>query len=205
MNLKVLEQKITWQGGTIDDVEILRELPEDLVSLLEKTNGFILHHGAFHLRGATLMPEWHSIRVAWRGSNSFQSLYTSVLSEDVPFAQDQFGDQFLIRDGKIVRLLAEMGRVELIAENLEEFLSRVCGNLEEFLNVTITRYPLMPGQLLHAYPPFCFQESGASASINSAPAQEVIRGNAEIARVLRDVPAGGKVEFRVINRERGRE
>src|SRR6266403_2250585 len=179
---------ITWQGESIDDVEILTELPEDLVNLLADTNCFIFHEGAFHVRGAALTPEWHSIRSAWRGDKSFQSLYASVLSDDIPFAQDQFGDQFLIRGGKIIRLLAEMGKVEPVADNLEEFLGRVCADIEGFLNVTTTRYPLKPGQLLHAYPPFCFQESGASASINAAPAHEVIRGNAEIARVLRDVP-----------------
>ena len=51
---------ITWRGESIDDVELLNELPSDLVRVLEDTNGFIVHNGAFHVRGASLTPEWHS-------------------------------------------------------------------------------------------------------------------------------------------------
>ena len=43
---------ITWRGESIDDVEILRELPPSLVRILSDTNGFILHDGALHVRGA---------------------------------------------------------------------------------------------------------------------------------------------------------
>ena len=40
---------ITWRGESIDDIEILPQLPKDLVSLLAEVNGFILHNGAIHL------------------------------------------------------------------------------------------------------------------------------------------------------------
>jgi hypothetical protein len=37
---------ITWKGESIEDVEILRELPADFVRAPSDTNGFILHGGA---------------------------------------------------------------------------------------------------------------------------------------------------------------
>jgi len=37
---------ITWKGGSIDHVQILRKLPADLVRALSDTNGFIFHGGA---------------------------------------------------------------------------------------------------------------------------------------------------------------
>ena len=37
---------ITWKGESVEHVEILRELPADLVRALSDTNGFILHGGA---------------------------------------------------------------------------------------------------------------------------------------------------------------
>src|SRR5687768_8884476 len=95
---------ITWRGESNDDVEILRELPAGLVHVLSGTNGFILHNGALHVRGACLMPDWHSLRVAWRGPNALHILYDSVSSTDIPFAQDQVGDQFLIRETAVYRL-----------------------------------------------------------------------------------------------------
>src|SRR5688500_8926701 len=123
---------ITWRGESIDDVELLRELPPSLVRILSDANGLILHEGALHMRGASLAPEWHSLRAAWRGPSAFHTLYESVLPTDIPFAQDQLGDQFLLRDGRVLRLSAETGEVDALADSLEDFLSRVTRDIEAF-------------------------------------------------------------------------
>jgi len=65
---------ITWRGGKIDDLEILRELPPGLVRVLSEVNGFILHEGAVHVRGASSTPEWHSVRAVWFGPDAFYTL-----------------------------------------------------------------------------------------------------------------------------------
>ncbi len=187
---------ITWKGESIDDVEVLRELPSGLLRILSDVNGFILYEGCLHVRGASLTPEWHSLRAAWRGPRAFHSLYDSVLPTDVPFAQDQIGDQFLIRDGTVLRLCAETGEVEGLTNTLEDFFSRLSGDIEEFLNVGLS-HTMQPGQLFLAFPPFCFRESGAGASLRTVAAEEVILFHADLARQIRDVPDGGQVEFKV--------
>jgi hypothetical protein len=186
---------ITWRGGSIDDVEILPHLPPGLVRVLSDTNGFIFHEGALHVRGASLTPDWHSIRAAWRGPSAFHTLYASVQATDIPFAQDQAGDQFLIRDAGVLRLFAETGEIEPIADSLEDFFTRVNEDIEGFLNVGL-RHIMQPGQLLLAYPPFVLQ-SGAGASLKAVPAGEVILFHADLARQIRDVPDGGQVEFKI--------
>ena len=188
---------ITWQGESIEDIEILPELPQELVHLLSDKNGFILHEGALHVRGASLTPEWHSLRSAWRGKNAFFVLYDDVSSSDIPFAQDQVGDQFLLREGAVFRLVAETGEIEKIAESLQEFLSCSTDNIEKFLNVGLN-HKLEPGQLLHAFPPFVFLDSGAKASLKAMSASEVILVHADLARQIRNVPDGTEVELRVI-------
>ena len=187
---------ITSKGKSIEDVEILRELPADLVRVLSDTNGFILHEGAVHVRGACLTPEWHSLRATWRGPKAFHTLYDDVQPSDVPFAQDQVGDQFLIREGVVLRLFAETGEIERLSDSLQDFFSRVSSDIEGFLNVGLS-HTMQPGQLLHAYPPFCFRESGAGASLAPLPASEVILVHADLARQIRDVPDGGQIEFKV--------
>ena len=84
--------------------------------ILSDANGFILHEGALHVRGVSFAPEWHSLRAAWRGPSAFHTLYESVLSTDIPFAQDQVGDQFLLRDGRVLRVSAETGEVDALAD-----------------------------------------------------------------------------------------
>jgi hypothetical protein len=187
---------ITWKGESIEDVEILRELPADLVRVLSDTNGFILHEGAIHVRGACLTPEWHSLRTAWRGPKAFHTLYDDVRPSDVPFAQDQVGDQFLIREGVVLRLFAETGEIERLSDSLQDFFGKVSGDIEGFLNVGLS-HTMQPGQLLHAYPPFCIRESGAGASLKALPASEVIHFHADFAKRIQHLPDGTQVRFKL--------
>jgi hypothetical protein len=146
---------ITWQGESIDDIEILPELPTELVHLLNEKNGFILHGGALHIRGASLTPDWHSLRLAWRGEKAFFVLYDNVSSSDIPFAQDQFGDQFLLREGTVFRLIAESGEIEKIADSLQDFLNRGVNDIEKFFNVGL-HHKMKPRQLLLRISTACF-------------------------------------------------
>jgi hypothetical protein len=186
---------VTWKGPKIDDRELLRELPEGLRELLGWKNGFVLHRGALHFRGASLDPEWHSLRAAWHGEHAFHKLYAGVRPEDVLFAQDIFGDQFLLRDEVVLRLFAESGEVEKMAEDLDEFLAALNVDLEGYLNVQPG--DLEPGQLLLAYPPFCFDADGANIEFSPLPAWEVIKFHAQVAAQLKDVPEGSKIEFKI--------
>jgi hypothetical protein len=186
---------ITWRGGSIEDVEILRELPTGLVRILSDTNGFILYEGAVHVRGASLSPEWHSLRAAWHGPNAFHGLYPELRPSDIPFAQDQVGDQFVLREGAVLRLFAETGEVERLSDSLEEFFSNVNRHIEGFLNVGL-RHKMQPGQLLHAYPPFCIKDASTDVSLRPCPAEEVILVHARFAKEIADIPDGGRVEIR---------
>src|SRR5688500_2057614 len=95
---------VTWKGPKIDDAELLRELPEGLRDLLNWQNGFVLHGGALHVRGACSVPDWHSLRKVWQSDEALHHLYATVQRADVPFAQDIFGDQFLLRKEVVMRL-----------------------------------------------------------------------------------------------------
>jgi len=189
---------ITWRGESIDDAEILQTLPPDLVRILSITNGFILHHGALHVRGASRTPDWHSLRSAWQGPCAIYRLYESVAVTDVPFAQDQLGDQLLLRDGRVIRLAAETGDLEPIAESLVDFFRHVGEDIEGFLNVGL-HFTMQPGQLLLAAPPFVLAESGVAVSLKPICADEVIRFHADFARQIRDVPDGEKVVMKFEN------
>jgi len=189
---------ITWRGESVDDVEILRELPPNLVRILSDTNGFILHDGALHVRGARITPEWHSLREALHGPTAFHTLYESVHTTDIPFAQDQFGDQFMLRDGQVLRLSSEDGDLEPFADSLDDFFGRVAEDIEGFLNAGLG-HTMQPGQLLLAYPPFVFQESADGVSLKPVRAGEVILFHADLARQIRDIPDGGQIEFKVVD------
>lgn len=181
----------TWDGGDSDDVELLELLPEALRRVITHPAGFILHHGAIHFRGCVDRPDWHSLREAWYGSRAFHRLYPTVLETDIPFAQDQLGDQYLLRGDEVFRLDAETGQVERFAADLRSFLAGVDGDIADYLNVGLDHH-LKPGFLLHAYPPFCMAESGDGASLRPVPWDELIDFHADFAAQIRDVPDGGR-------------
>jgi len=100
---------VTFTGPPVDDPEILKAVPADLRRFLEQVNGLIAYEGGLHVRGACRRPEWHSLRHAWRGPNAFHEQYPGVEREDVPFAEDAVGDQWLLRGELVWRLAAETG------------------------------------------------------------------------------------------------
>lgn len=186
---------LTWKGPEIEDPKILRDVPEELYQLLRQVNGFILRQGALHVRGGCIVPEWHSLRRVWRGEQAFHEAYQEVRPDDVPFAQDLFGDQFFLRRGVVWRLFAESGEMEETSESLGEFMAHVNEDIEAFLNVGDAR--VEPGQLMLAYPPFCLEGPASKSTLSAVSTLEVIAFHANIARQLKDVPEGAKIEFKV--------
>ena len=180
---------VTFAGQAVDDPDVLRVLPPDLAALLWDTNGFVLFHGGLHVRGAVRSPAWHSLRAAMEGPGALVNLYATVHSADIPFAQDCFGDQFLLRNGAVVCLRAETGDVEPFSDNLTAFWSAVRDNPEQVLNFD-SELRLNPGELLHAYPPFCTKESKAGVSLKAVPARELILFHADFAKQIGALPPG---------------
>jgi hypothetical protein len=184
----------TWRGSEIDDWELLASLPANLQALLEPLNGFIIAHGALHVRGACQEPAWHSLKEAMQGEYALHTLYDEVQPTDIPFAQDQCGDQFILRDAAVFRLDGETGELSAFAESLKAFLEEVVSDIEGYLNVGL-EHVLEPGQLLHAYPPFCVKQSEACIRLRAIPAHEVIAFHVDLARQIRTLPDGAEIRL----------
>jgi hypothetical protein len=192
-----------YSGPPIDDPQLLSRLPANLALMLETENGFVAANGGFHVRGACLGPLWHSMRAAWEGEMSLNRLYPLVRDTDIPIAEDCFGDQYLIRDGSVMRLIGETGEVEDTRRNWDEFMDRVENDPIEFLQLShFVHFQqqgglLSPGQLLSVYPPFVAAEC-INPSIKPIPAIECRTFLADFARQIQGVPDGKKIEIRVL-------
>jgi hypothetical protein len=194
----------------MDDATLLRVLPAQLADVLRQVNGFILHGGAFHLRGVCSGPFWHSLRAALDGPLAFHHLYPAVQASDIPFGEDCMGDQFLLRDAMVVRLLAETGDIQPAHVDLSEFLKRAETEPLEFLRMhPLLQYErdggvLAPGQLLAAYPPFFAQEAGEGVTLRAISTEERRPFLADVARQVRDLPDGARITFVVEALSNGR-
>lgn len=185
--------------------EPLEELPPELAGVLRQTNGLVAFGGALHLRGVCDEPAWHSLHAAWRGPEAFAVRYRSVRPDDVPFAQDALGDQYLLRHGVVWRLSAEIDDAESLGVSLVEFLDRVsagpleCLNLGPFAAFRRDGGRLAPGELLSVYPPLVVQTDDAMGgySCRAVPAADRLRFLANLAAQIRDLPGGASIVLRV--------
>ena len=181
----------------------LDDLPLELRTLLTVANGFVVFDGGLHVRGVCDKPDWHSLRRVWIGTDALSSLYPKVRSDDIPFAQDFLGDQFLLRDGLVVRLYGETGETKEIGIGLEVFLDSVAEDPEGVLSLNLLRQfqsdgrSLEPGRLLNVYPPLCLHESGQGVSLRPIPALERIRFLADFARQIGGLPEGAIIRIQV--------
>jgi hypothetical protein len=194
---------VTFVGPPLDDGEILAKIPANLAGLLQQVNGFIQFHGGLHVRGACRQPSWHSLRDAWVGGHAFHSLYPAVHLEDIPFAEDCLGDQFILREGRVLRLSAETGELQALDLDLAGFFRAVQADpigflpLEPLLQFQRDGSALEPGQLLAAYPPFCTEQPADGVHLAAIPADERRRFLADFAAQIRDVPDGGYIVFKL--------
>jgi hypothetical protein len=190
----------TYEGPPIDDPDLLARLPGDLRQVLDRCNGFILCGGGFHLRGACREPHWHSLANAWSGSLALSRLFPAVQPEDVPFAQDFLGDQYLLRDGAIWLLRAETGALTALPQDLASLLDAIERDpvavlgLAPLLAFEADGGLLRPGQLLSAYPPFCTRESASGVSLRAVSCADRLLFLAEFAAQVASVPDGAAVK-----------
>jgi len=190
-------------GPPIDDREILERLPESLQQFLLQHNGCIMFDGALHIRGACNSPTRHSLRNAWHGNSAFHKLYALLEIDDVPFAQDCVGDQFLLRNNLVITLHAEDGSISEMNCSFQQFLTAAGATPLEFLGAhplegyKKTGNVLAPGQLLFAYPPFCTLEASAGVHLSAVSAEEVIAAHAKFAAMISRLKDGKKFKLKI--------
>lgn len=190
-------------GPPIDDPQILELVPGALRESLLRCNGYVAYHGGLHLRGACLAPDWHSLRHWWLGPCALHKLFQVLRPDDIPFAEDALGDQYVLRGEVVHRLDAECGRLESKDVDLAEFDRRVREDHVDYLSLQPLQEfraeggTLNPGELLSVLPPFVIKPSERVVSYKAMRTEHRMRFLAEFSRQIADVPDGGVVEFRI--------
>ncbi len=193
---------LTYIGTAIDDKATYSKLPKELQHILIETNGYIAFGGGFHLRGACSSPDWHSISAFWEGEYALSRLFNNVLSTDIPFAEDCMGDQFIIREGNILKLLAETGDIEDMETNFADFLAEIESNPVDFLLLQplIQFYSdggkLEPGESLFVYPPFCTVEASGKIILDPMDSMQLLVAHARMADRLSKLSPGERFDIR---------
>lgn len=160
-----LEENVEFKGITYintdcDNPELINSLPPEMKSFYKEVNGLIAFNGGFQIRQIGTGPAWNSLENYWTGENALHKSYPNLSPEDIPFAQDCMGDQYVFRGGSVWQLLTETGDLDDLELEFDEFIDEVIEDPVEFLAL----YPLIdfldsgnelnPGELLAPNIPF---------------------------------------------------
>ena len=142
----------------------------------------ILYSGGLQIRSESAEIPLLNIQKFLKGDFQLSKLYPQVDITDYPIAQDCFGDQYLIRDDSVIKLMAETGDIEKLNCTWEHFLKWVDEAPEDRLDLP-ENLNLEVGKLLFAFPPFCTKE-GNNATIKPIEGFELINFHADFARQI---------------------
>jgi len=187
----------------VGSIDVFTGADKEHRALLAELNGFVAFGGGLHLRGACVAPAWHSLRHAWRGDAALYRLFPALASDDVPFAEDALGDQYVLRDGRVVHLSAETGELAPREVGLEQFLAEAFEDPVNYLGLQPLQQfeaeggRLQPGQLLSVYPPFCTEESANGVSLRAVPSADRIGFLSELAAHVSGLADGTKLRFEI--------
>lgn len=180
---------ISYFGKEIDDFNMFENLPDYLKEFYRISNGFVALNGGLHIRGCVKSPKWHSLREYWIGDSKLTSLFNSIEKDDIPFAQDCFGDQYVIRKNIIWKLSIETDEIDNLEISFNDFIERVKSNPYEYLNIeNIEPNTLEPGQIFNVVPPFCVDSP--DYSFKPIQIEEQIRYLSEFSKQIKYSPDG---------------
>ena len=130
---------IIYMNNEIQETEIFNLLPSEMRDFYAEINGLVAYNGGFQIRGCGTGPTWNSLDEAWKGENAFHKTYKNLSPDDIPFAQDCMGDQYVFKAGSVWHLLTETGELDDLELDFDEFIDEVIEDPIEFLAL----YPLI--------------------------------------------------------------
>lgn len=130
---------IIYMNQECDNPELVDNLPLEMKAFYKEVNGLVAYNGGFQIRQIGTGPTWNSLENYWTGENALHKIYSNLSPDDIPFAQDCMGDQYVFRGGSVWQLLTETGDLDDLELEFDEFIDEVIEDPVEFLAL----YPLI--------------------------------------------------------------
>lgn len=184
-------------------ISIDRSLGNELVSLLEQKNGFFAFESALHVypvgevgRGSVELSNWNSLE-------TWKEAYDVDLADLFCFAENLFGEQFMIVSERICRFDPETAELEETARTLEDWAEQLLADPDYVVGHALAREwqetngPLKSGCRLVPKVPFV---CGGEFDIANLYSIESVRGmqlRGNLANQIANLPDGATIQFDV--------
>ncbi len=175
------------------------DLADPLETLLRTKNGFFAFERALHLFPLGKQTQGYDLE-RWNSQELWRNHYSDLLMDGLCFAEDIFGEQFLIREGQIWRFDPETGEQEEHAADLNEWAYKILDDDQVEVGSLFAndweylQGPLDPEKRLIPRQLFVF---GGDFDLENLVALDAVKGmqvRAEVAQQIRDLPDGSRVE-----------
>lgn len=190
----------TYRNEIIEDRSTFDLLPNELKEFFLKCNGLVALNGGIQFKGCVNKPEWISLHETWKGKLKLLDVYESIAPNDIPFAQDAFGDQYIYRSGEIFQLNCESGELENLNCTLDQFVNNIKTDaldylsLQQIYELKEMGIELKNGEMMNVYPPFMFN-SESERSYKPVPSIEQISFLQNLYIQTRDLKDGESIEI----------
>jgi hypothetical protein len=205
---RLLEYATAWIRSSQPDRERLVQMfgadGSTLGHLLALRNGFYAFDGALHVL-SDIGDELERGVVAWNDRLLWRADYDGMADDAGFFAEDVFGVQFCLRGGAVFTFDPETGRFEMTAKSIDEWFSRIVDDSNTLTGWPIAREwnriygPVPRGKRLVPTIPFVLGGELTIANLKPLDAVDGMKFRASIARQIKDLPEGAKVELKVID------
>lgn len=176
----------------------------ELVAMLHNRNGFYAFESALHVLPAASSPSPQNIQ-DWNQPDAWRIHYGDQAEGLLFWAEDVFGCQFAIGKDGVYRFDPETGETEWMTSTLEGWAEMLLSNYEVETGYAAAHEwqkrngPLACGHRLIPKQPFVL---GGRFDADNLYALDAVKGmlfRAEIARQIRGLPDGSRIELVVVD------
>jgi hypothetical protein len=178
-------------------------LGRELQALLQNKNGFYAFESALHVLPASRNEEQMTL-ARWNALDLWRFEYGELTEGKLFFAEDAFGNQFCLDHEHVCSFDAETGELNDLGTNLESWAANL---LKDYR--VLTGHPLIHewqvkngalpvGTRLMPKTPFVLGGEYSLKNLYSLDATRGMKSRGNLARQLKNLPDGARVEFRVV-------
>ena len=190
-------------GSSIDVLDHLGEIGISIRDVLAKKNGFFCFESALRFfPSVTVEASWG--RAEWNSPDLWKADYRGLADNIFCFAEDVFGQQFVVRDGKIGTFEVETGDFTIVALSLEEWASMMLLDYNQMTGFSLAHEwqvrhgPLHPRHRLMAKTPFVLGGEFSLANLAALDSLQLMKTLGNLAHQIHALPDGSRIEFKVI-------
>jgi hypothetical protein len=189
--------------STVAALDHFGELGASIGSVLRTKNGFFCFESALRFfPSVTLESSWGI--TDWNRHDLWKADFRGLADDIFCFAEDLFGQQFVIFDGKVGAFEPETGNLEIVASSIEQWASRILDDYNQMTGYPLAHEwqlnhgPLHSRHRLMAKQPFVLGGEFSVANLVALDSLRIMKNLGNLARQIHTLPDGAQIKFNVL-------